>query len=446
MGQESITRHFDLKNNRYAGEDLINAVLPKPTKTVVNNRKKINGIEFKAFTDDKAKEEMNRFNERYLRAAFAGDTETMFRMQKQFETQAKSLVATGDMSMIEFKTLSPWQEGQNTYGGYSAPPAYAAELARNLGIYCIARKHLRQYPMKSWIENIPFLNGKPSVSAVAEVANIPDSKFLEGQLVLTAYKAAAIYAATNEELEDVNIPLWATAQDIYWEQFGIQEDTNALQDLVGSYGPGLLYYGDGTLASNGAVTSHGATGVFRGGSSTSGKTGFPQIGDAASTSDAWNDWIQMLAAVPSAYYMKGKFFVDQQVALAMFSMRDSQNRFIADIVNGLTVEMGLDGQPRTFFKGYEIVVVPKGIMLNANTTAYTASAVPSTPFTIFCDPIRAWALFGTRGGFRVDNLREGTINSVSLAANDVQALRMVERFAVGCAQPATMVILRTSAS
>ena len=450
MPQEPITKYFNLQSPSEAellvNESIKNKPSPEKAAALAAERKKMNGTEFKGFANEKMNEQIRKRNELWLRAAYRGDTEMMRRLEKQFPSELKGMLATGTISEMEFKVLAPMVEGTNSAGGYNAPPAYVGDLARNLAKYAICRNHFRIQAMKSWKENIPYLINKLTVAPTAEMASIAASTISEGNLQLTAYKAAAITSASNEMLEDANFPLWAANQDIAWEQFGIQEDQNGLQDLVGSYGTGALYYGDGTLASNGAITANGAIGIWRGGATNSGKTGFPQIGDAGAAKDAWSDLLYMLASQPSGYFQGGKFFIDQQVAIAMFSMRDSQYRFIADIVNGITVEMGLDGQPKTYFKGYEIVIVPSGIMLNANTTAYTASAVPSTPFTILVNPVRSWLTMGMRGGFRVDMLREGSITTISLAQYDVQAMRLVERIAFGCALPGTMVVLRTSAT
>lgn len=440
MPQEPVTKYFNLKSP-HGGEELVLEALKKPSKKVIDGRKGMKGIETKSILDSEAR----RRDENYFRALMLGDKDFLFRAARKFDGEAKSMLAAGTMTDWEYKTLAPWVEGTPSAGGYNAPPAFAAELARNLGVYGIARKHFRQYGMKSWIENIPNLLTKPTTAWVAENGTIAASKPSEGEFVLTAEKQAAIFAASNESLEDSNIPIWATMQDIFQEQFQIKEDTVALQD-DNTVCPGALWYGDGTLAASGDLTANGAIGIARGGSIASGLTGFPKIGDSAGVDDCWGDLLFMLQAQPSALYAGGKFFIDQNVLIAMMSLRDTQNRFIADIVNGITVEIGLEGQPITYFKGYEIVIVPTGIMLNANTQPYVTTTVPSTPFTFFCNPTKSWLTMGQRGGFRVDMLREGTLDAVSMAASDLQAMRMVERVAFGCALPYTMIVLRTSAT
>ncbi len=440
-----ITKRFDL--NEDGATKLVESTIKKHdiNVSIDEARKKMTGggLLKSLATNERGSEKRMQDTFDFFRAAISNDGDMMERISRRMWKDAPNLVNEGKMTEAEFKTLAPWNETTNSAGGYNVPPEYAADLARNLGKYGYARKYFKHWGMKSNKLNIPGLLTKPSVSVYAENSAIAASKPVEDQTVLTAKKIASIFPITNEALDDSNIEVYAVMIDIFTEQFQIAEDQSAFQNLNTNWN-GLLWYGAGTITSG--VAANGALAISRTNVSTGGKTTYPQIGDAAGATDNWNDLLYMMQALPSALYGEGKFFMDQYVAIALFSMRDSQNRFIADIVNGLNYQMGLDGQPKIYFKGYEIVVIPSSIMLNANTTPYDASAHVSTPYTVFCSPNRAWVTMGMRGGFVMDTLREATLDVVSLAANDLQALRMKERVAFATARPDTIVVLRTDAS
>lgn len=383
----------------------------------------------------------------WMHAVNESDTAVLRQLDKEHKARAIDMFNSGKLP--EFNSLAPWLEGTTTAGGYSVPPEYAADIARNIGMYGIARRYFRQYNgddpryagAKSYLVNIPYISAKPTtgVAVVAENSTIAASKPTEGNLQITVKKLAAIWAGTNEFLQDTNIDSYSIMLDIYGEQFQIQEDTGALQNANTNWN-GLLWYGAGAITSG--IAANGAIAVSRANSSTGGKTGYPQIGDAAAdATDSWADLLFILQQQPSALYAGGMFFMDQNILIALLSMRDTQHRFIADIANGLSFETGLEGQPVIKFRGYPIVCVPSGIMLT-----YDASAHVSTPFTAFCNPQRSWVCMTQRGGFRVDNLREGTIDGTSLAGIDAQALRMIERVGFGTALPFTVTVLRTDAS
>jgi HK97 family phage major capsid protein len=259
-------------------------------------------------------------------------------------------------------------------------------------------------------------------------------------LLLTAEKVAAIYPASNEYLADANIDVLAAIIEIFGEQFGIQEDTMGISDQD-TVGVGMLYYGDGTLAGQGDITANGAIGQFRGQSSSSGKTSFPQMGDAAGTLDFWLDLLTFFNSQPSALFQGGQIWLPQEVVTALLSMRDSNHRPLANLDMGFDLTTGLDGQPQLTFQMYPVIVVPSGIMIT-----YSTSASASTPFACMLNPMRAWMCMGIRGGFEVDMSISATADSINAFTNDLKLFRLKERVSFGCGRPNTITVLRTSAT
>lgn len=374
----------------------------------------------------------------FFRALSTGDAYQIGRLSETYASESKSMLDAGSLTPWEFKTLAPANEGTNSAGGYTVPIEWAADLTRNLGKYGFARRYLRPYQMSRKTLDMAGLLTKPSVALVAEGAAIAASKPVLDQLVLTAKKVAAIYPATNELLEDANIDTYAIMLEIYTEQFQIFEDTSAFQNANTNW-PGLLWYGAGAITSG--IAANGARAYSRTNSTSGGATGYPQMSDAASTTDAWFDHLLMLQGQPSALFEGGKFFIDQNVLVAMLAMRDSNKRFLADLDTSLAPGMGLEGQTILRYRGYEVVPLPSGIMFT-----YDASAHASAPFSVFCNPQRCWAMMGTRGGFFVDQSKDGTVDTVSAFENDLTLWRMKERIAFGVGRPETMAVLRTDAS
>lgn len=376
----------------------------------------------------------------FFQAALEGDEAYLFRSHKNRDAEAQELVNQGLISIAEFKALAPWNETTNSAGGYNVPNEFAADLARNLGKYGFARRYFRNWGMKSNKTNIPGLLTKPTVAVYAENATIAASKPVEDNTLLTAKKIASIFPVTNEALEDSNIDVYAAMIDIFTEQFQISEDQSAFQNSNTNWN-GLLWYGAGTITSG--VAANGARAYSRINNSAGGKTTFPQFGDALAANglDNWGDLLLMLTGQPSALFQEGKFFIDQNVMVALLSARSTQGLFGVNYDSLIEWNAGPDANWTLSFAGYEIVVLPSGIMIT-----YDASAHVSEPYTAFCNPIRSWTTMGTRGGFVIDTLKEGTLDTVSLAANDLQSLRMKERVAFATARPETVAVLRNDAS
>ncbi len=311
---QAITRRFD----RPELEQIVSSTIVKhsPSKIIDEGRKRMGPIH--SFSQGKDTEIRKALE--YMRAALHGDNEYLSRASRKFQSEAQNLVNDGSITPAEYNTLSPWNETTASAGGYNVPPQYAADIARNLGKYGFARRYFRQWPMASNIVNIPGLLTKPSVAINAENTAIAASKPVEDQTVLTAKKIAAIFATTDEAFEDSNIELYAVMIDIFSEQFGITEDTNAFQNANTNWN-GLLWYGAGTITSG--IAANGARAYSRKNSSTGGNTGYPQMSDAASTTDAWFDHLLMLQGQPSALFEDGIYFMDQNVLVAMLAMRDS---------------------------------------------------------------------------------------------------------------------------
>lgn len=374
----------------------------------------------------------------FFRACVSEDPVLMNRASENNSAEYKSLLDANKITPWEFKALAPANEGTNSAGGYTVPVEFAADLSRNLGTYGYCRRYFRNIQMARKTLDLAGLLTKPSVALVAEGAAIGASKPVLDQLVLTAKKVAAIYPITNELLEDANIDTYSIILDIFTEQFQIFEDQSGFQNANTNWN-GLLWYGAGAITSG--IAANGARAYSRYNASNAGKTTYPQFGDTLINTgiDNWGDMLLLQTGQPSALFEGGKYFVDQNVLVALLSARTTQAVFgTGNLLNWGT---GLDGQPKLTFGGYEIVCIPSGIMLT-----YDASAHVSAPFTIFCNPQRAYVMMGLRGGFFVDTLREATVDTVSLGEIDAIGIRMKERIAFGTGRPETVSVLRNDAS
>jgi HK97 family phage major capsid protein len=396
---------------------------------ILQNRAATFGTLTKSFQD----REPDRYDKldrvfRFFQASAQKDTQMLRKLQDENLAAAKTYMADA-----EYKALVLQVEGTSADGGYSVPPEFAADLARVLGAYGYARQYGRVWQMASNVLNIAQLATKPTVAWVGENAAIASSKATEGQTVLTTNKLAAIWVASNEFVYDVNFDIYNVILELFAEQFAFTED-NVFFRASNTTFRGLMYY-----AAQGANT---AVTVYRGGSSTSGKTSLPQIGTAAADDDSWTDLLRLIDGQNMSLTRGGRIFIDQRCWIGMLAQKDSNKRYIVDLINsGLSMSTGFAGTPEWYFHGYPLTVLPTGVMLT-----YTTAASASTPYAIFGNLKAAWATLGTRGGFAVKVLEEGTVDSVSLAEKDLVGLRMTERLAMNCALPAFLNILSTSAS
>lgn len=388
----------------------------------------------------------------WLQAMAEGDVQYLKTAQKQYVTdlidgynsgtisrhEFKSLAPVGDDADLVLKTLSPANEGTNSAGGYNIPTPLATEIMRNLGDFSLARKLYRPFAMTSVTQGISGILTKPSVAVYGENTQIAATKPVWDKLTLTAKKIACIYPATNEYLDDANIDAVANMVELVGEQLGIAETQNAFQNANTNWN-GLLWYGAGTITSG--VAANGAYAVYRSGASNGGKTGYPQIGDTIGSTDLWSDMARMLTAIPNPYFKDAVFLVDQNILVAALALRTSQGQFVSNFISQLNVQTGLNGEVDLYYMGYKVIPVPSTMMLT-----YDASAHADTPFLVFCNPTRAWAVMGQRGGFTMDVSISATADSRSAFEYDLKLFRFKERVAFGVGRPDSVIVLRTDAT
>jgi HK97 family phage major capsid protein len=321
--------------------------------------------------------------------------------------------------------LAPQVEGTNSAGGFLVPPEFYADVLFLLNQYGFARQYCSQIQMRTNVLNVSTLTGKPTVQWTDENTTITASKGTFGRLTLTAKKLAAIYPISNELLADANIDVYRTILAIFVEVFSQEEDIQ-------------VFRGDGTPFT-GILNVANTTEVYQGGASNSGLLGYDEI--------TLDDLTNLIQALPPAQQRGATIFIDQNVLTVLLKLKDSQGRYLLDhdfssktpTVDGAN---GLDATGRWSFRGYPVVSMPSGILIEE----YDAADHADTPHVIFGNLQSAGCWLGMHGGMEARISHDATADSVNAFTNDLQLLRMTERIAFGVGQPSYIAILKTAAS
>ncbi len=321
------------------------------------------------------------------------------------------------------KLLSPQVEGTNPAGGYLVPPEFFSDVIYQLNEYGFARKFCAMVQMRTNQLNVSTLASKPSVAWTDENAVIPASKATFGRLTLTAKKLAAIYPISNELLADANIDVYQTILRIFANVFGQEEDTQVFR------GSGAPF--------TGILNTSGVKTIYEGGTSTSGKTKFIDV--------TFDDLILLVQSLSPAEQRGASIFMEQNTLTELLKSKDDNQRYLWDLTNAIMPDIngaqGLKGSGLAF-RGFPIVVLPNGILIEA----YDSASHPSTPFAIFGNLKTAGAWFGQHGGMDVRISHDATAEGVNAFTSDLQMMRMTERIAFGVGQPGYLAVLSTSAS
>jgi HK97 family phage major capsid protein len=360
-----------------------------------------------SITNDKGKIEKTF---RFLTAIANNDHATLRAIQQTYEPEY-------------VRVLAPQLESTNANGGYLVPPEFYADILFLLNEYGFARKYCGSVQMRSNVMNVSTLTGKPSVAWTSENGTIAASKATFGRLVLTAQKLAAIYPISNELLADANVDIYRVILQVFVEVFGQEEDTQIFR------GTGSPF--TGLLNTSGVITT------YLGGASNSTKTKYTDI--------TLDDLINLCNSIGPAQQRDAHLFIEQNTLTDLLKRKDSQSRYLWDIAQSNDPQIagaaGLSGKGLTF-RGFPVVVLPNGILING----YDTSAHASTPFALFGNLKTAGAWIGQHGGFDVRISMDATADTVNAFTNDLQLLRMTERIAFGVGQPGYLAVLSTSAS
>jgi HK97 family phage major capsid protein len=318
------------------------------------------------------------------------------------------------------KVLAPQVEGTNTAGGYLVPPEFYSDVLFLLNQYGFARKYCSQIQMRSNVLNVSTLTGKPTVQWTDENATITASKGTFGRLTLTAKKLAAIYPISNELLADANIDVYNTILKIFVEVFTQEEDIQ-------------VFRGDGTPFT-GILNTANVTEVWQG----AGLLKYSEM--------TLDDLTNLVQSLPPAQQKGASIFIDQNVLTVLLKLKDSQGRYLLDqsysnapAVNGAN---GIDASAQWTFRGFPVVSMPPGILIEEYDTDDHADA----PHVIFGNLRSAGCWLGMHGGMETRVSHDATADSVNAFTNDLQLLRMTERIAFGVGQPSYIAVLKTAAA
>jgi len=291
-------------------------------------------------------------------------------------------------------------EGTDTAGGYLVPEEFQAEVLRLIPEYGIARKVCRVVPMTRDKQNWPKA-GSTGVTAywVNEAAAITESSPTFGQVQLDSKKLAGLAALSNELVADANVDVLNYLYQLFAEQFAYQED---YQWLRGTGSP-----------ITGVIGSSGVNTVTMG----AGETNFSDI--------SIDDLVDLIAAIPASAEQGAAFFFHKKVLAEIRKLKDTNGQPVFQSPAGNT--------PGTIY-GYPYYT----------TDVMPGTSAADTAFIVFGSG--RWTLFGDRKQITVDISRDATIGSTNLYAQDMQALRMIERIDIEIIEASAYAILKTAAA
>jgi len=305
------------------------------------------------------------------------------------------------------------REGDDASGGYLVPPpALMAEINRFTEEYGVARRDMRYLPFSGPANSrkIPRLGSSVSVSWASEGGKKPKTKPSFELVTQTLKKIVAIAIYTEELVEDSAIDINVLLGELFAEAVTKEEDRVF---FAGDTDNGDVY--DGILNATGIVS------VAMG------------DGDVAADIDV-DDLIEMKYAVPKTIRQTGKFYGNSAIFKLCEKLKDKDGRYILhDAQSGNAPT--LCGRPYE-----ELDILPDDDLVTEDT-----------PFLIYTN-LRKTCVYGDKGTLRMKLLTEATLdfddsdespNNISLAENDMQALRIVKRTGYVPVLPSGIAVLKT---
>lgn len=289
-------------------------------------------------------------------------------------------------------------EGTTTAGGFLVPEEFRAEIMRLAPLYGVVRSNARIIPMKYDTINIPAA-GATDQSAIwtNEAASILQTDPNFRQLVLTINKLAAIPKVTNELLADANVEVVSYLAQLISEAFAKEEDNQ------GFNGTGSPF-----------------TGVLS-------ATGVPETGFASGTAMSQFSYPDLVKATTNIY--------DNAAAGGKFYFHRSVIGHLRSLISTTGSPILLPGQNE--IAGFPFVsteIIP-GL-------AHASASTGTLPFAIFGDLRRGLAM-GERGSMTMKISEEATVAGDNLFQQDMAALRMIERVALGVLLPSAFTKITT---
>lgn len=330
-----------------------------------------------------------------------GDDETRDFMKALF---------SGDRDYL--KAVSGLTDGA---GGYLIPEELRSEVLRIAeDQYGLARRDMRYLPFTGPgnERKIPSLASSVSTFWTDEAATKKSTAPTFSIVTQTMKKLAAIVPMTEEILEDSTINLTALVAELFAEAVAKEEDLQ-------------FFNGDGTVWTG--ILNNGNVNVVN----------IAGTNPAAVTAESL---LAMIDATPTGALTGSKFYMSRTVYSTLRKLREDAVT-AADGKGGYLIQNPVAGEPATLW-GYPIEV----------SDAFPAISVTgnSKPFVLFGNLKRA-AIFGDKQQLRVKMLDQATIRNVAdnadinLAAQDMVAVRIVERVGYVLALPSAVTVLKTAA-
>lgn len=301
-------------------------------------------------------------------------------------------------------------------GGYLIPEELRSEVLRIAeDQYGLARRDMRYLPFTGPgnERKIPSLASSVSTFWTDEAATKKSTAPTFSIVTQTMKKLAAIVPMTEEILEDSTINLTALVAELFAEAVAKEEDLQ-------------FFNGNGTVW----------TGILN-----NGNVNVVNIATQNPANVTAENLLSVIDATPTGALTGSKFYMSRTVYSTLRKLREDAVT-AADGKGGYLISNPVAGEPATIW-GYPIEV----------TDAFPAVSITgiSKPFVLFGNLKRA-AIFGDKQQLRVKMLDQATIRNVAdsgdinLAAQDMVAVRIVERVGYVLALPSAVTVLKTAAS
>ena len=281
-------------------------------------------------------------------------------------------------------------EGTTTAGGFLVPEEFKAEILRLQPLYGVIRQECRIIPMAFDTLNIPASDGEVTAHWVNEAAAIPGTNPTFRQVTLAINKLATIQKVSNELLQDANVGVIEFLSMTIAEQFAKQEDQQAFN------GTGSPF--TGILSATGVPLSTHAGGAI---------------------ALSYGDMMRMTGELYTNALSNAKWYFHRTMAAQIRGLITTAG---APIFGATTQDVG----------GYTIKLTE---ILPTRATA------TGTKYGVFGDLRRGYAM-GERGSMTMAISTEATVGSDNMFAQDMSALRVIERVAQAVVLPSSFLTIQ----
>jgi HK97 family phage major capsid protein len=358
-------------------------------KQLNNIFEKLNDVNSKPLSEKDATKKEKQLNNRWVKALITKDRDEMKKIQAELK-DFEPFMHTGTQT-----THDDYLE----QGSYLIPELFQAEVNRFVYEAGIARREMRYLPFSGAgnERRIPALTQSVVVEWIDEAGQKGITKPYIGKVTQTLKKLACIVPFTDELLEDSAIDLMSLTAQLIGEAIAIEEDRVF---LAGSVLAGDPF--DGVINAAGVSTfTLGATELV-----------------ADLTAD---DLEQAVLEVPTPARAGAKWYMHPTVFSVLRRIRVSAVA-AGDGEGAYLIQSPVGTQPATIW-GYPVVLTDE--------LPAAGDVAADEPFMFFANLNRT-SVYGDKGGLALKMLDQATLtdsqgNTISLAQNDMTAIRAVKR-------------------